>query len=247
VPSLTSQRCGWTRAQRVDIRSGGLCVAPLPDGRMLSWAAETYRLWDAEGAPISWTPGAAEAKELRALALAHAWGASRALPPAVLADLPRPLSVILSLAECVDDVGIARRVIALGGVRVDGVQTTDSKHVVEAPCVVRVGKVAARRIFGRGGLPDAFVVWLSAAARGAAREEWLACACAGRSVRWYSEGHWVAEHLLPDGTIAATCGPRLTFLHIQHGNRRVSVEEAEAIVGASRVHAPAPSVSTKPP
>jgi tetratricopeptide (TPR) repeat protein len=50
----------------------------------------------------------------------------------------------------------------------------------------------------------------------------------GIATPWHADGDWAARHLLPDGTLVATCHKHLAILHLHHGNRRVTIAEAEA-------------------
>jgi hypothetical protein len=58
--------------------------------------------------------------------------------------------------------------------------------------------------------------------------------CAHRPVArlslWHADGDWTADHLLPDGTLVAHCHKHLAVLYLNHGNRRVSVVEAAALL-----------------
>jgi hypothetical protein len=50
------------------------------------------------------------------------------------------------------------------------------------------------------------------------------------AIWWCADGEWAPHHLLPDGTLVATRDKHLAILHLHHGNRRVSIEEAEALL-----------------
>jgi hypothetical protein len=51
-------------------------------------------------------------------------------------------------------------------------------------------------------------------------------------VDWHTDGSWSAHNLLADGAVIATCDD-LAILHLHHGNRRVTIEEAESIFAGS--------------
>jgi WD40 repeat protein len=53
---------------------------------------------------------------------------------------------------------------------------------------------------------------------------------AATGIDWHADGDWTARHLLPDGTLVATCDKHLAILHLHHGYRRVTIEEAEALL-----------------
>ncbi len=52
-------------------------------------------------------------------------------------------------------------------------------------------------------------------------------------IPWHTDGDWATDHLLPDGTLVARCDKHLAILHLHRGNRRVSIEEAEALLAPS--------------
>ena len=54
---------------------------------------------------------------------------------------------------------------------------------------------------------------------------------ASTTLPWHADGEWEARHLLPDGTLVATRDKHIAILHVHHGNRRVTIEEAEALLG----------------
>ena len=49
---------------------------------------------------------------------------------------------------------------------------------------------------------------------------------------WHGDGEWYGKHLLQDGVVIGRCSNDLAFLHLYHGDGRVSLEEAEALQGA---------------
>lgn len=53
------------------------------------------------------------------------------------------------------------------------------------------------------------------------------------AIPWHADGNWIADHLLPDGTLVARRDKHLAILHLHHGRRRVSIEEAEALLAPS--------------
>jgi WD40 repeat protein len=57
---------------------------------------------------------------------------------------------------------------------------------------------------------------------------------AATTLPWHADGYWTACHVLPDGTLVATLDKHVAILHLHHGNRRVTIEEAEAIAGGCR-------------
>ena len=59
---------------------------------------------------------------------------------------------------------------------------------------------------------------------------------AGHPTPWHTDGDWSTDHLLPDGAVVARCDKHLALLHLHHGNRRVSVQEAEALSGSPPRH-----------
>ncbi len=50
---------------------------------------------------------------------------------------------------------------------------------------------------------------------------------------WHGNGEWIADHLHPTGTLVGHCNKNLAFLQLQHGNTRVSIDEAAALLGVS--------------
>jgi WD40 repeat protein len=52
------------------------------------------------------------------------------------------------------------------------------------------------------------------------------------TIPWHADGSWTARHLLPDGTLVATCDKHLAILHLHRGNRRICLEDAEALLAA---------------
>ena len=49
-------------------------------------------------------------------------------------------------------------------------------------------------------------------------------------IPWNADGYWFAAHLRPDGTLVAHRDKHVAILHLHHGNSRVSVEQAEALL-----------------
>jgi hypothetical protein len=47
---------------------------------------------------------------------------------------------------------------------------------------------------------------------------------------WHGDGKWSADVLLETGTLTARCANDVAFMQLHHGNRRVSLEEAEKLV-----------------
>lgn len=56
---------------------------------------------------------------------------------------------------------------------------------------------------------------------------------AATAIPWHADGDWIADHLLPDGTLVARRDKHLAILHLHHGKRPVSIEEAEALLAPS--------------
>ena len=46
---------------------------------------------------------------------------------------------------------------------------------------------------------------------------------------WHSDGRWAVGQLQPDGKLLAHSGKRATLLHLLHGNRQVTLDEAKAL------------------
>jgi WD40 repeat protein len=99
--------------------------------------------------------------------------------------------------------------------------------------------------------PDLYLAWRTAVSPDAVHQHTVAQGNArgltlnhaGHTTRWHADGAWTADHLLPDGTIIAHCGKHLAILHLHHGNRRVSIKEAESLSVAAQS---APSLSPSP-
>jgi len=51
----------------------------------------------------------------------------------------------------------------------------------------------------------------------------------GACIHWHFDGAWSACALLLDGTAIARCHKDLAFLQLHHGDRRVTLQEAEAL------------------
>jgi hypothetical protein len=85
--------------------------------------------------------------------------------------------------------------------------------------------------------PDLYVGWRTAVSPNIVQQHTVAegntrglsLYHAGPPTLWHANGDWTADHLLPDGTVVALCDKHLAILHLHHGNRRVSVEEAERV------------------
>ena len=54
---------------------------------------------------------------------------------------------------------------------------------------------------------------------------------ANHTAAWWEDGAWVKRRQIPTGTLIVSCDTHLAFLQLHHGNRRVSIEEATAILG----------------
>ena len=50
-----------------------------------------------------------------------------------------------------------------------------------------------------------------------------------KACAWHGDGAWEVDTLLPSATLVSRCTKDLAFLQLHHGNRRVTLEEAEAI------------------
>jgi len=57
----------------------------------------------------------------------------------------------------------------------------------------------------------------------------------GRAASWHGDGNWVVRHLLPTGTLVASCDKHLAFLQLHHGDRRVSIDEAAELLRVGSV------------
>ncbi len=55
---------------------------------------------------------------------------------------------------------------------------------------------------------------------------------------WNGGGSWDAHHLEAGGTVVASCDKHLVFLQLHHGNRRVTIDEADALPGVRTDEAP---------
>ena len=210
----------------------------LPDGRLLSWSGDhTLRLWDgATGAALATLEGHTRGM-FGALALPDgrllSWSRDRALrmwdgatgaalvPPerhtdSVEGAFALPDGRLLSWSD--DDT--LRLWDGTTGAPLDCVDRTE---VHTHPALYLARRTAMS--------PD--TVQQHTFAQGNPRG--LALFQPGHTTRWHTDGGWKADHLLPDGTIIAHCGKHLAILHLHHGNRRMSVEEAERLPLPDRV------------
>ncbi len=210
----------------------------LPDGRLASWSADaTVRFWDgATGAQV----GALVGHDDTVLGLSVlrdgrllTWSADRTLR---LWDgsTGAPLATLTGHTELVDEAtelpdGRVMSWSADGTLRLwDGVsgallETLDRERA-------RATHRDLYRVYQRSVAGTRVVGGIEAAhGRGCARLR--GDAPAGVKADWHADGSWTARHLLPDGTLVATCDTHLAILHLLQGNRRVTIEEAEAIAG----------------
>ena len=208
----------------------------LPDGRLLSWS-QTLRLWDgATGAALVTLEGHT-GRVRDALALPDgrllSWSSDGTLrlwdgaTGAALATLEGHTNWVKGALALPDGRllswswgGTLRLWDGATGAHLDCVDQTEVQHTH----------------------PDLYLAWSRAespnivqqhtVAQGNARG--LTLYHAGHPIHWHADGYWTAYHLLPDGTVVARCDKHLAILHLHHGNRRVSVDEAESLTVAAQ-------------
>jgi len=89
--------------------------------------------------------------------------------------------------------------------------------------------------------PDIHRAWREYYARNTVHEDVRSAGRAGgadmtvlkAAISWHADGGWRARALTANGSLVATCAKHVEFLQLHHGNRRVTLDEAKALLSSS--------------